>query len=83
MAAVPPASERRRPRPGSLERPINGRLYRGTWLFVGLPLLVLPSLPAVLIAAFFLAAPVALLIVRAAGIWVQSVNMLAFAPEPV
>ena len=41
MAALPPASERRRPRPGSLERPINGRLYRGTWLLVGLPLLVL------------------------------------------
>jgi hypothetical protein len=32
---------RRRPRPGSLERPINGRLYRGTWLLVGLPLLIL------------------------------------------
>jgi hypothetical protein len=31
----------RRPRPGSLDRPINGRLYRGTWLLVGLPLLVL------------------------------------------
>jgi hypothetical protein len=58
VAALPPAPERRRPRPGSLERPINGRLYRGTWLFVGLPLLVLafsvarppalqpPSLPA-------------------------------------
>ena len=41
MAAVPPAPERRRPRRGSLERPINGRLYRGTWLLVGLPLLVL------------------------------------------
>ncbi|MDX6473194.1 MAG: hypothetical protein QOK22_2010 [Gaiellaceae bacterium] len=41
MAAVPPAPERRRPRPGSLERPVNGRLYRGTWLLVGLPLLVL------------------------------------------
>jgi len=40
MAAVPPRSERRRPRPGSLERPVNGRLYRGTWLLVGLPLLV-------------------------------------------
>lgn len=51
MAAVPPASERRRPRPGSLERPINGRLYRGTWLFVGLPLLVL---------AFSVARPAAL-----------------------
>lgn len=41
MAADPPAPERRRPRPGSLERPVNGRLYRGTWLLVGLPLLVL------------------------------------------
>jgi hypothetical protein len=40
MAAVPPRPERRRPRPGSLERPVNGRLYRGTWLIVGLPLLV-------------------------------------------
>src|SRR5205085_584583 len=41
MAAVPPRPERRRPRPGSLERPVYGRLYRGTWLIVGLPLLVL------------------------------------------
>lgn len=41
MAPVSPAPERRRPRRGSLERPINGRLYRGTWLLVGLPLLVL------------------------------------------
>src|SRR5205823_10077805 len=41
VAAVPPAPERRRPRPGSLERPVNARLYRGTWLLVGLPLLVL------------------------------------------
>ena len=40
MAAVPPQRARRRPRPGSLERPVNGRLYRGTWLLVGLPLLV-------------------------------------------
>jgi hypothetical protein len=32
---------RRRPRPGSLDRPVNGRLYRGTWLLVGLPLLIL------------------------------------------
>ncbi|MHB8470837.1 MAG: M28 family peptidase [Gaiellaceae bacterium] len=52
MAAVSPAPERRRLRRGSLERPINGRLYRGTWLLVGLPLLVLafsvarpPALP--------------------------------------
>jgi len=41
MAAVPPSPARRRARPGSLDRPINGRLYRGTWLLVGLPLLVL------------------------------------------
>ena len=27
-------------RPGSVERPVNGRLYRGTWMLVGLPLLV-------------------------------------------
>jgi hypothetical protein len=45
MAAVPPRSARRRPRPerprpGSLERPVNARLYRGTWLLVGIPLLV-------------------------------------------
>src|SRR6266540_4302593 len=40
MATVPPRTERRRPRPGSVERPVNGRLYRGTWLLVGLPLLV-------------------------------------------
>jgi hypothetical protein len=41
MTAASPAPERRRPRPGSLERPVNGRLYRGTWLLVGLPLLLL------------------------------------------
>jgi Peptidase family M28 len=41
MAAVPPTATRRRPRPGSLDRPVNGRLYRGTWLLVGLPLLIL------------------------------------------
>jgi hypothetical protein len=40
MAALPPRSARPRPRPGSLERPINARLYRGTWLLVGIPLLV-------------------------------------------
>src|SRR5690349_8926586 len=52
MAAVQPAgSERRRPRPGSLDRPVNGRLYRGTWLLLGLPLLV---------AAFSVARPVPL-----------------------
>jgi Peptidase family M28 len=41
VTAASPAHERRRPRPGSLERPVNGRLYRGTWLLVGLPLLLL------------------------------------------
>jgi len=51
VAALPPAPERRRPRPGSLERPVNGPLYRGTWLLVGLPLLVL---------AFSVARPAAL-----------------------
>jgi hypothetical protein len=40
MASVPPRTERRRARPGSLQRPVNARLYRGTWLLVGLPLLV-------------------------------------------
>jgi hypothetical protein len=40
MATVPPRTERRRARPGSILRPVNGRLYRGTWLLVGLPLLV-------------------------------------------
>ncbi len=39
MAAQPPPA-RARPRPGSLERPVNGRLYRGTWLLVGIPLLI-------------------------------------------
>jgi len=41
VTAASPSPERRRPRPGSIERPINGRLYRGTWLLVGLPLLLL------------------------------------------
>ncbi len=39
MAAHPPPA-RVRARPGSLERPVNGRLYRGTWLLVGIPLLI-------------------------------------------
>jgi hypothetical protein len=58
MVALPPRSERRRPRRGSLERPINARSYRGTWLLVAIPLLIAafsvgkpsplppPSLPA-------------------------------------
>src|SRR5262245_4133319 len=40
MATAPPRTERRRARPGSIRRPVNGRLYRGTWLLVGRPLLV-------------------------------------------
>lgn len=32
---------RRRPRPGSLERPVSGRLYRTAWLLVAVPVLVL------------------------------------------
>src|SRR5436190_21805792 len=40
MAAAPPRPDQRRPRRGSLERPINARLYRGTWLIVALPLLL-------------------------------------------
>jgi len=51
VTASPPASERRRPRPGSLERPVNARLYRGAWLLVALPLLLL---------AFSVARPAAL-----------------------
>jgi hypothetical protein len=31
---------RPRPRRGSIERPVSGRVYRGTWLLVGLPLLL-------------------------------------------
>src|ERR671935_2113460 len=50
MAANRP-SARARARPGSLERPINGRLYRGTWLLVGIPLLI---------AAFSVGKPAAL-----------------------
>jgi Peptidase family M28 len=40
MASLPPRTERRRPRRGSLERPINARSYRGTWLLVAIPLLI-------------------------------------------
>jgi peptidase M28-like protein len=40
MAAVPPPEPRRRPRPGSPERPVNARMYRGTWLLLSVPLLL-------------------------------------------
>src|SRR5262245_49957070 len=42
--SVPPNSaqgvERRRPRRGSFERPVSGRMYRVTWTLVALPLLI-------------------------------------------
>src|SRR3981081_4602028 len=40
MAALPPFQRPPRARPGSLDRPVNGRMYRGTWLLVGIPLLM-------------------------------------------
>lgn len=40
MAAPGLPPPRRRPRRGSIERPVNGRVYRGTWLLIALPLLV-------------------------------------------
>jgi hypothetical protein len=40
MASLPPGVEQRRPRRGSLERPISARSYRGTWLLVAIPLLI-------------------------------------------
>jgi hypothetical protein len=52
MAAPPPYRQRHRARPGSVDRPVNSRMYRGTWLLVGIPLLI---------AAFTVARPQALL----------------------
>src|SRR6266566_3719937 len=40
MSAAPPTLRRRRARRGSLERPMSGRTYRGTWLLVAFPLLL-------------------------------------------
>src|SRR5215211_4099533 len=40
MAPLRPQPAPRRPRPGSLERPVNGRTYRGTALLVAIPLLI-------------------------------------------
>jgi hypothetical protein len=51
MSASPPRPPRRRLRRGSLERPVSGRAYRGTWLLVALPLLL---------AAFTVTRPAAL-----------------------
>ncbi len=41
ISTPPPASVPRRARRGSVERPINGRLYRIAWLVVALPALIL------------------------------------------
>ena len=41
MAMARPPARRRRVRRGSLERPVNGRLYRGSLLLLSLPLLIL------------------------------------------
>jgi hypothetical protein len=51
MSADLRRSEPHRRRPGTVERPVNARLYRGTWLLVALPLLL---------AAFSVAKPAAL-----------------------
>ncbi len=51
MAATPAPGRRRRPRHGSLERPVNGRLYRSAFLVLSLPLLI---------AAFSVVRPAAL-----------------------
>lgn len=40
MAVLRPQPAPRRPRPGSLERPVNARTYRGTALLIAIPLLV-------------------------------------------
>lgn len=40
MGPLQPESGRRRPRRGSVERPVNARTYRGTWLLVAIPLLI-------------------------------------------
>ncbi|MEK6275245.1 MAG: M28 family peptidase [Actinomycetota bacterium] len=40
MDAPRPPRQRHRARPGSVDRPVNSRMYRGTWLLVGIPLLI-------------------------------------------
>jgi aminopeptidase YwaD len=40
MPALPPSRQRLRARPGSVDRPVNSRMYRGTMLLVGIPLLI-------------------------------------------
>ena len=40
MGPLPEETRRRRLRRGSVERPVNARTYRGTWLLVAIPLLI-------------------------------------------
>jgi Peptidase family M28 len=40
MASPRPPTPSRRPRPGSVERPVSGRTYRGTALLIAIPLLI-------------------------------------------
>jgi hypothetical protein len=35
-----PKPLRTKPRPGSLERPVNARIYRGSWIVIAIPLLI-------------------------------------------
>src|SRR5215471_14797549 len=51
MSTPQATRRRRRARRGSLDRPISGRTYRGTWLLVAFPLLL---------AAFTVSRPAAL-----------------------
>src|SRR5579872_1060919 len=60
MAASPTPTRRRRTRRGSVDRPVNGRLYRSAFLVSALPLLILAfsivrvgALPAPLLPANF------------------------------
>src|SRR5271154_7380843 len=38
--SLPPVRRRRRPRRGSIERPVDGRLYRAAFLVVAIPLVL-------------------------------------------
>src|SRR3954454_9355952 len=72
---VAPTAPRRGPRPGSPERPVNGRMYRGTWLILAVPLLLAAfsvARPSPLPAAFppaFDAASATTLATELAGVY--------------
>jgi hypothetical protein len=40
LGPLPDETRRRRSRRGTIERPVNARTYRGTWLLVAIPLLI-------------------------------------------